>query len=219
MFSGIVEEAGQVTAITPGSQSMRLSIQSRLDLRDTQPGHSIAVDGVCLTVTAVEGQRLHFDAGSETVRRSSLAALRVGDRVNIERAALLGARMHGHLVTGHVDGTVALLSRTVEGITEKFVWELPAELRAMVVPKGSVALAGISLTVGEVTHHSFSVYLIPHTVSLTTLPQCRPADRVNIEVDILARYVQGVLGHGRAEAGQDLVALLEKSGFISGTSR
>ena len=213
MFSGIVEESASVAAILQRPQYLRLTVKSSLDHSATRTGDSIAIDGICLTVTAVHGDQIEFEAGSETVRRTTLEELQVGSRVNLERALRLGDRIHGHLVSGHIDGVTRLLARSTEGVTEKFVWELPAELKSLIALKGSVSISGVSLTVGEVSDGSFGVYVIPHTAQATTLPLYRTGRRANIEADILAHYVQAtVLNYtGRKDAA--LLEKLEACGF------
>ncbi len=213
MFSGIVEERAVVVSLTKGKQSGRIAIKSGMDQRETRLGDSIAIDGVCLTVVEANGGELIFDVGSESFRRTSLGSLKPGDKVNLERALKVGERIHGHLVLGHVDGVVALLSRTTEGNTEKYVWELPRALKPFVAEKGSVSLAGVSLTVGEVAGDRFAIYIIPHTAALTNLSSVRPGQQVNMEVDMMARYVHSVISGERNSDDQEFLSVLERSGF------
>lgn len=215
MFSGIIEESAKVVSISKGQLSARLVIDSSLDHKETKLGDSIAIDGVCLTVTALSGARLEFDVGSETVRRTSLVSLKPGDLVNLERSLKLGARIHGHFVSGHVDSTVALLERVTEGNTEKFVWELPSELSSFIAPKVSVALSGISLTVGDVSNNTFCVYVIPHTSTVTTIMSLKVGQRLNLEVDILARYVETILAKTKRNNDADLLKKMEEFGFMT----
>ena len=214
MFSGIVEETARVSRIKRGEGDCRLVVHSLLDLTDTKVGDSIAIDGACLTVVAKEGPELHFDASSETLRRTTLGKLQSGSPVNLERALRLGDRLNGHLVTGHVDTTVRLLSQREEGGSVRLNWSLPPEYRGLVAEKGSVALGGISLTVGAVAESEFSVYIIPHTLKVTTLGGLRPGDPINFEVDLLARYVQSWLAAGSAAKGTGVTwDFLAKHGF------
>jgi riboflavin synthase len=193
MFSGIVEEAADVLEFTPRNGGARLVLSSSLDHSGTELGDSICIEGVCLTVVAKElsgsSTKLSFDLAEETVKRSMLGDLVSGARVNFERSLEVGARIHGHFVLGHVDSTVKLLERKTVGNSERLLWELPVEYRKFVAEKGSVTLSGISLTIGEVAEKSFAVYIIPHTGEITTLLERSVGQRVNFEVDVLARYL------------------------------
>jgi riboflavin synthase len=200
MFSGIVEEKAQVLRVEKKTGSCRIVVDSRIDHQETKIGDSIAVDGVCLTVVWKDSGELHFDVSQETLRKSTLADLQDGGKVNLERSLVVGGRVHGHFVFGHVDTTARLISRTEEGDSIKMTWSLPQEIRKYIAPKGSVALAGVSLTVGEVDLKVFSVYLIPHTLKATTLSDIKIGQKVNIEVDMLARYVDSAL---LADSGVD----------------
>ena len=193
MFSGIVEEAGEVIELKKESSPYRLIIKTSLDITDTNLGDSICVQGVCLTVVAKivapPGGMLSFDVVPETLRRSTLGSLQVGDSVNLERSLKLGARLHGHFVFGHVDGTARLVSKLKEGKDSvKLTFRYPPELRKFLAKKGSIAISGVSLTLGEVGAESFSVYLVPHTLNVTTLSSLQIGGKVNVEIDMLARY-------------------------------
>ena len=190
MFSGVVEETATVRRVDGNSSLKTFCIESRLDHSKTRIGDSIAIDGVCLTVTAINSSLLSFDASSETIRRSTLAFLKPGDRVNLERSLVLGERIHGHIVSGHVDSVITLISRRKDGECDRLEWRYDPQYKSLIVEKGSVSVAGISLTVGEVTASTFSVYIIPHTMSVTTLASMKTGQRANLEVDMLARYVQ-----------------------------
>ena len=158
-------------------------------------GDSICVSGVCLTVVKFDGTTAYFDIASETRRVTILSSLAVGSRLNLERSLLVGERIHGHFVTGHVDAVTTVSQRREEGgNTVRFEFALPARLRRYVAPKGSVAINGTSLTVGEVSGESFSVYIVPHTLSETTFGELVVGSSVNVEVDILSRYVVQALG-------------------------
>ena len=189
MFSGIVEETGVVVELQKERVPYRLRVKSGLNLRDTKVGCSISVEGVCLTVVAKKKQELSFDLAPETIRRSTLGGLKPGDGVNLERSLKLGDRIHGHFVFGHVDGVARLLSRVNEGEDAiKLTFRMPNELRRYLAPKGSVSLAGVSLTLGPVTDSTLCVYIIPHTLKVTSLGRLQPGEKVNIEIDMLARY-------------------------------
>ncbi|NLF25307.1 MAG: riboflavin synthase [Deltaproteobacteria bacterium] len=213
MFSGIIEESAKVVSVARVSGGGRLELLSALDHSGTKVGDSISVSGVCLTVCSLRGKQIVFDISEETLRRSSLGSLRAGDAVNLERSLVLGGRIHGHLVFGHVDTVVSLITREEEGNSLKLVWSLPDEWQPYLVPKGSVALAGVSLTVGEVMPGRFAVYLIPHTLKVTTLLSLRPGDVANLEVDMLARYVGSMIASKQTPSAVD-ESLLREHGFI-----
>ncbi|RIV37754.1 riboflavin synthase [Micromonospora radicis] len=197
MFTGIVEELGEVVGITPTAEDSALvAIRGPLVTSDARHGDSIAVNGVCLTVVDVDGGVFTADVMGETLRRSALGALRAGERVNLERAAALGSRLGGHLVQGHVDGVGEVLSREPAPRWETVRFRLPAGLARYVVEKGSITVDGVSLTVAEVGADWFAVGLIPTTLSLTTLGARTPGDQVNLEMDVLAKYVERLLGAG-----------------------
>ena len=193
MFTGIVEELGELLGRDERPDAALFAIRGPLASSDARPGDSIAVNGVCLTVVGVDGEVFTVDVIGETLRRSSLGPARIGDRLNLERAAKLGHRLGGHLVQGHVDGTGTVLSRTAP--QQGAPWELvrigmPTGLARYVVEKGSITVDGISLTVIEVGINDFSVGLIPTTRELTTLGLRRPGELVNLEVDVIAKYVE-----------------------------
>lgn len=194
MFTGIVEEMGTVRAITKGSHSAVLEIQAERVLEDIHLGDSIAVNGVCLTATAFTGCSFTADVMHETLNRSSLSRLRPGSRVNLERAMAANGRFGGHIVAGHVDevGTVQRTWRDDNAIWYT-IGASPQVLR-YVVEKGSVTIDGISLTVARVGQDSFSISAIPHTVAVTVLQDRRPGDIVNLETDIIGKYVEKLLG-------------------------
>lgn len=189
MFSGIVEETGRVAEVRRGRESLVLVVQARRTLEGTRVGDSVAVDGVCLTVRSLARDTFTADVMHETVRATTLGELRPGDAVNLERALRLGDRIGGHLVTGHVDGVVRVLRRREGEKAIALEVSLPPELAPYVVPKGSVALDGVSLTVARCRDGAFEVALIPHTAAVTTLGGLRPGDRVNLEVDLFGKYV------------------------------
>lgn len=190
MFTGIVEERGVVREIGP----TRLAIGCRTVVSDSGVGASVAVNGVCLTVVERSAEHLAFDVSEETLRRTSLARLEEGHPVNLERPLTLMSRLGGHLMQGHVDGvgTITGLARTSDGGAWLTV-RPPGELRRYVVEKGSVAVDGISLTVADGDADAFSVALIPHTLDVTTLGSAQVGDPVNLEVDVIAKYVEALL--------------------------
>ncbi|MGH3719367.1 MAG: riboflavin synthase [Pseudonocardiaceae bacterium] len=205
MFTGIVEELGELLGRDERPDAALFTVRGPLVSSDARPGDSIAVNGVCLTVVELNGEVFTADVIGETLRRSSLGPARPGDRLNLERAAKLGSRLGGHLVQGHVDGTGILRSRTAP--RDAVPWELvridmPAGLARYVVEKGSITVDGVSLTVIEVGADQFSVGLIPTTQQLTTLGLRHPGELVNLEVDVIAKYVERmVTGGPRAAAG------------------
>ncbi|HEY7046538.1 MAG TPA: riboflavin synthase [Jatrophihabitantaceae bacterium] len=189
MFTGIIEELGEVVEIQPRGDSAVLVVRASLVASDVAHGASIAVNGVCLTVIGAEGARLSFDVMAETLKRSVIGALRSGERVNLERAVRADGRLDGHIVQGHVDGTGVVISRTPGDAWELVRFGVPAELSRYVAEKGSIAVDGVSLTVTAVGDDWFEVGLIPETLRATTLGTKQPGDPVNLEVDVLAKYV------------------------------
>jgi riboflavin synthase len=193
VFTGIVEELGTVVAIEPLADAARLRIHGELVTGDAVHGASIAVNGVCLTVVGFGDGEFTADVMAETLDRSSLGALDVGSRVNLERPVTLDARLGGHLVQGHVDGTGTILERTPSEHWEVLRIALPDDLGRYVVEKGSITVDGVSLTVVEAARDWFSVSLIPTTLELTTLGSKQIGDPVNLEVDVIAKYVERML--------------------------
>jgi riboflavin synthase len=199
VFTGLIEGQGRVTRLETEPAGVRLVIQplSATLLAETpELGTSIAINGCCLTVIAVAVDQWSFQAGRETLSRTNLGALRPGDAVNLERSLPVSGRLGGHFVQGHIDatGTVASIDREGEWLTMAF--RVPARLTRQMVPKGSIAIDGISLTLVEVVGDRFSVALIPHTLEVTTLGRCAVGDVVNIETDILGKYIEKLLTHG-----------------------
>lgn len=193
MFTGIVEEVGEVIGIDQVPNAARLSVSGPLVTTDVEHGDSVAVNGVCLTVVDIAGSSFTVDVVHETLQRSSLAKVHIGDRVNLERAMAVGDRLGGHIMQGHVDGTGTYLARDPYGLTR---FALPRSLSRYVVEKGSIAVDGVSLTVASVTDDEFAVALIPTTLEMTNLGTKTPGDPVNLEVDVLAKYVEKlVAGH------------------------
>lgn len=235
MFTGIVEEIGTIQAVTRGEKSAVLTIGADMVLEGTKTGDSIAVNGVCLTVTALQNRSFSADVMAETLRRSSLANLRRGCRVNLERAMAADGRFGGHMVAGHIDGTGTVLSMRREDTAVWVEVGTTEEILRHIIEKGSVAIDGISLTVAGLSDKSFSVSVIPHTGQETTLLQKKVGDVVNLENDLIGKYVERLLGmehagaveagtgRGRAgngnsggtDAGQERITreMLEKYGF------
>jgi len=201
MFTGIVEEKGTVTAVEQLGDSVRLTIRGPVVTSDAAHGDSIAVNGCCLTVAGLDVDSFAADVMAESLHRTSLCELTEGSAVNLERAMAAGARMGGHIVQGHVDGTGQLLDRTPSEHWHLLRFALPADLARYLVEKGSITVDGVSLTVVEVVDAAadanawFSVSLIPTTLADTTLGSRNPGDRVNLEVDVLAKYVERLLPH------------------------
>ncbi|EST24466.1 riboflavin synthase subunit alpha [Streptomycetaceae bacterium MP113-05] len=198
MFTGIVEELGEVVAIEDRDAAARFRLRGPLVTEGARHGDSIAVNGVCLTVVDTVDGAFTTDVMAETLKRSSLGALAAGSRVNLERPMALGGRLGGHLVQGHVDGTGTLLERLPAEHWETVRVGIPGELSRYVVEKGSITLDGVSLTVVEAGADFLTVSLIPTTLSLTTLGHKEPGDPVNLEVDVLAKYVERLLAAGVA---------------------
>ena len=193
MFTGIIEELGTLADSADLGTAARFTVRGALVTTDARHGDSIAVNGVCLTVVEVRDDAFTADVMKETLDRSSLGALAVGDPVNLERAATLSTRMGGHLVQGHVDGTAALLERRPDDHWEVVRFSLPAPLARYVVEKGSITVDGVSLTVSGVGADWFEVSLIPTTLGLTTLGKKEPGAPANLEVDVIAKYTEKLL--------------------------
>jgi riboflavin synthase len=199
MFTGIVEELGVVEAFVDQGDAVRLTVRGPHVMVDAGLGDSIAVNGCCLTVAEREQETFTADVMRETLDKTSLGALGVGDRVNLERAVTPQTRLGGHIVQGHVDGTGRVLVRTPSEHWEVVEVSLPTDMARYLVPKGSITVEGISLTVVEVGEESFTVSLIPETLARTTLGLKQPGDPVNLEVDVIAKYVERLLD---ARAGE-----------------
>ncbi|WP_432250147.1 riboflavin synthase [Streptomyces sanyensis] len=198
MFTGIVEELGEVTAVEDLGDASRFRLRGPLVTEGAKHGDSIAVNGVCLTVVDTADGQFTADVMAETLRRSSLGALTTGSRVNLERPMTADGRFGGHIVQGHVDGTGTIAGRTRSEHWELVRISLPGELARYVVEKGSITVDGVSLTVVEAGADDFTVSLIPTTLALTTLGLKQPGDPVNLEVDVIAKYVERLLGTGSA---------------------
>ncbi len=193
MFTGIIEEAGEVRSIIKGSLSIQLEIKCSGIMNDARQGDSIAVNGICLTVTRMGANWFTADVMPETMRRTSLGDLKPGDGVNLERALRLSDRLGGHIVTGHIDGTAVLAKRAAEDNAVWLTFDAPGHILKYIVNKGSVALDGTSLTVARVDEKSFMVSLIPLTAGVTTLGKRKAGDKVNVECDVMGKYVEKLL--------------------------
>jgi len=198
MFTGIVEELGEIVTIERGGDSAVLRVRGPLVVSDATHGASISVNGVCLTVVEHDAESFSVDVMAETLSRSSLGQLVPGSRVNLERAMSATNRFGGHIVQGHVDGTARILERTPGDRWEVVRFTLPAQVARYVVEKGSITVDGVSLTVSAVDDQSFSVSLIPTTLGLTTLGHKGVGDPVNLEVDVIAKYVERLLAPSAA---------------------
>ena len=212
MFTGIVEELGKVNALRREGGAARLSIAAATVLAGTGLGDSICVNGVCLTVVALGKTEFSADVAVETLKVTNLGELTAGSRVNLERALQLSARIGGHLVSGHVDAVGRLREKREEGNGWRLTFDAPESVLRYVIRKGSIAIDGISLTVADVDRTGFSVAMIPHTAKLTTLGFKSPGDSVNLESDLIGKYVERLLA-GRVEGGVSL-ELLRKNGFV-----
>lgn len=218
MFTGLIEGTGKLKTLEPRGKDMRLSIQASFDLEGFQTGESVAVDGVCLTAVSWQARAFTVDVSQETLSRSILGQRSVGDEVNLERALRLGDRLGGHLVNGHVDGKARVMARKQRGDSLVFVFEVVAELGRYIIEKGSVAVNGVSLTVNRCDEQSFDVNIVPHTARWTTIGTWRVGDEVNIEVDIIGKYVERFVrtmqeGDSPSTGGVDR-GFLAKHGFF-----
>lgn len=216
MFTGLVQMIGTVRELTPRSQSKVLTIAASLSERDRVLGASVAISGVCLTVTRADERGFSAEAAFETLAKTTLGALSVGDAVNLEPALRMGDALGGHLVSGHVDGCGAVRSLERRGDAIKIWFNAPAELVPFIASKGSICVDGVSLTVNEVDARGFSVGVIPHTLAVTTLGARAVGDAVNLEVDVLARYVARLLEFGDPRRGPPGVTrgLLAEAGYL-----
>ena len=211
MFTGIIEELGIVTSLIRGSQSGKLTISVSKSFAGTEAGESIAVNGVCLTATGIRRNFIEFDISAETLKRSGLQDLKIGDKVNLERALLVSGRFGGHLVSGHVDGVGEIRKRVDSGKDFELHISIPSELLHYLVPKGSIALDGVSLTIADMRNALVVVSVIPHTAETTTLGEKNVGDRVNVEVDVLSKYIER---HLRGEAKGITDDTLARVGYL-----
>lgn len=214
MFTGIIEDIGSILAIKKSSGKWEFSIKTTLAKAGIREGDSISIDGVCLTATKIMGDSFVADASLETLRVTTLAEKKTGVRVNIERAMGADGRFGGHFVMGHVDSVGTIVDIKKSGDSVRFSVEIPLDITRYIVKKGSIAIDGISLTVNEQRHNIFTVNIIPFTVSKTTLGEKNPKDKVNIETDIVGKYIESFLIKNKSK-GVDL-DFLYKHGYVRG---
>lgn len=215
MFTGIIEEVGTVRQIQKGQHSAVLHLQAEAILEDLKTGDSVAVNGVCLTATQIQPRGFCADVMHETLNRSSLAALQIGSQVNLERAMAADGRFGGHIVAGHVDGIGRISQVTKDDNAIWYTIKAAPDILRYIVEKGSIAIDGISLTVARVSEDSFAISAIPHTVRVTTLCQKGPGDPVNLETDIIGKYVEKLMAPVEPQAKSSKITrgFLEKYGF------
>lgn len=215
MFTGLIEEVGVVRSLRTGAKSAEITVGASEVLGGLRVGDSVAVSGVCLTVTSLGRDSFTADVMAQTVRATNMAGLRPGARVNLERALRLGDRLGGHIVSGHIDGTGAVRGLWREDNAVWFTVAAPPEILRVVIPKGSIAMDGVSLTVAHVDDEVFGVSVIPHTRDATTLPDKQAGDVVNLECDVIGKYVEKLLAPAsqQAESGLNL-DFLAQHGFV-----
>ncbi len=213
MFTGIIEEVGHVKSLHRGAKSFTLEVEASKVMEGTQVGDSIATNGVCLTVTSLTGHGFTADVMPETVQRTALGELTAGSPVNLERALSLQTRLGGHIVSGHIDGTGRISDRRQDDTALWLTVECDSRLLRYIIEKGSITIQGVSLTVARIDDRSFAVSLIPHTQAATTLHQARIGDRVNLENDIIAKYVEKLLGKNN-DPDSGFMEKLAQNGFL-----
>lgn len=216
MFTGIIEAIGEIKRVEQQQGDVRLTISTKnLDLGDAQLGDSIAVNGVCLTAIELTPGQFVADVSNETLSATTMGDIKAGSAVNLECALQAQTRLGGHMVSGHVDGVGQVIERKADARSVRFTFAMPAEISRYVAQKGSICIDGISLTVNTVDDVSFSVNIVPHTLEMTTLGNRQVGDSVNLEVDVIARYLERLmLGGVKAEQATDFKSLLSDNGFI-----
>ncbi|MFZ5448224.1 MAG: riboflavin synthase [Thermodesulfobacteriota bacterium] len=214
MFTGLVEGVGEIAGITSMAEGLRLTLKTSFPAGELTLGESVAVAGACLTVVAINPPRASFEVSPETLARTTFPLKKVGDRVNLERALRMGDRLGGHLVTGHVDGIGVLRERRPGPAHLGLKFEMPATLSRLVIEKGSIAVEGVSLTVNSCQGTTFTVNIIPHTAKATTLDTLKVGDRVNLETDIIGKYVARLLGKDSPQGEGVTAELLARHGFL-----
>jgi len=212
MFTGIIEELGQVIGLSGASGIKQLAVQAEI-FGQAKVGDSISINGACLTITELKGKEAKFDVSRETLEKTCLGKLKKTNKVNLEMALKADSRLGGHFVTGHVDCAGKILNKPTQDKNWTFEIGFDPEYKKYIVKKGSITVDGISLTVGEVKDKSFLVYIIPHTAKMTTLGFKQIGDLVNIEVDVLGKYVESVLGKHNNET-RVTEAFLKEHGFL-----
>ncbi len=221
MFTGIIEGLGTITGIRPAGSGSRLSLVADFALNQTKIGDSIAVNGACLTVVSISEKRFDADVSAETLQKTILGRIKIGERINIERALRLSDRLDGHLVTGHVDGIGAIAARNFDGNAISMTINISPVLSRYIIAKGSVAMDGVSLTVNNCFENSFDLSIIPHTARVTTLGLKKTGDTVNIETDMIGKYVERFISpaapigkNSSGKASHIDLNFLEKTGFF-----
>lgn len=213
MFTGIIAALGKVTTLQPKGGDLSLLIDAgKLDCNDVKLGDSIAINGVCLTVVSMQGKQLAFDVSQETIARSSLAGLTTGSQVNLEKALAVGDRLGGHFVSGHVDGLGQVSSIKEVARSWQMAIAVPAELQRYIAEKGSICIDGASLTVNKVTPSGFEVNIIPHTLQETIIKDYQVGSKVNLEVDLIARYLERLLPDQHSKLTPDF---LKQHGYLT----
>ena len=216
MFTGIIEELGQVRFLQKGDKSAKISLKAKIVNQDIAIGDSVATNGVCLTIIEYSKEHIVAEVMNETLERTSIGSLKTDDKVNLERALRLDSRLGGHIVTGHVDGTGKIVSKKKEGIAQLIDISYPENLAKYLAPKGSVAIDGISLTVVSAEDNYLRVSVIPHSIQMTTLGFKNVGDIVNIEIDVLARYIERIYGfqNNKKEKSRISEEFLIENGFM-----
>ncbi len=217
MFTGLIQDVGKIQSVEPRHGGMKLAISSRLNLGSIKIGDSISVDGVCLTVVGLAGMTFTVEVSPETLQKTTLAEARQGQRVNLETALRMSDPLGGHLVAGHVDGTGEILEVIPEGNSWRYRFRVPPEISRYLVEKGSVAVDGISLTVAQCREEELIISVIPHTAQASTLGEKKAGDRVNLENDMIAKYVEKFVRQGETREKRAAVidsAFLTKHGFV-----
>lgn len=219
MFTGIIEGLGTIAAVRSAGQGRRLVVEAGFPLSDTKIGDSIAVNGACLTAVVISGSRFEVDAAPETLQRTLLGQAKIGDRVNLERALRLSDRLDGHLVSGHVDGIGTIANRTTLANAILITVTVSSSLARYMIEKGSVAVDGVSLTINKVGADFFEVSIIPHTAGLTTVGFKKTGEAVNIETDLIGKYIEKFMSTPASPSGAEKtsnidMAFLAKSGFL-----
>lgn len=217
MFTGLIQDVGKIQSIEPRQGGVRLGISTQLNLGSIKIGDSISVDGVCLTVVSLAGKTFTVEVSPETLQKTTLTGARQGQRVNLETALKMSDLLGGHLVAGHVDGTGEILEVTPEGNSWRYRFRVPPEIGRYLVEKGSVTVDGISLTVAECREEEFTISVIPHTAQATTLGEKKAGDRVNLENDMIGKYVEKFVRQGETQGKKASAidsAFLAKHGFM-----